>query len=130
MTKRTRTPLKATKREDDLSELLESSDLSLPSAGEQPQEVAPVAEQAAQAEEPKPEPQKPAKAPAAPKKKPRGIDPYKGSTKLDAYAAPQVVEAIKWLAAEDGRSQGFIVRKYLDIEGLLADARAAGFEEE
>ncbi|WP_444919333.1 hypothetical protein ACJJID_00065 (plasmid) [Microbulbifer sp. CnH-101-G] len=129
MTKRTRPSLKPAGGEG-LTDLLKSSGLGQLQDNEQPQEAAPAAEQAAPAEEPKPEPQKPAKAPAAPKKKPRGIDPYKGSTKLDAYAAKELVDAVKWLCAEEERSIGFIVRRYLDIEGLLADARAAGFEEE
>ncbi|WP_445362035.1 hypothetical protein ACJJIQ_00200 (plasmid) [Microbulbifer sp. ANSA003] len=129
MTKRTRTPLKATQRGEDLSDLLESSDLSLPSAGEQPQEAAPAAEPVQAAPAPTPAAEQPAKAPAAPKKR-RGKDPYKGSAKLDAYTTQEVVDAIKWLAAEDDRSIGFVVRKYLDIDGLLADAREAGFQEE
>lgn len=128
-TKRTRTPLKATQRGEDLTDLLESSDLNLPKAAPEPQKAVPAAEPAQEAPVPRQAAEKPHKAPAAPTKR-RGKDLYKGSTKLDAYAAPEVVEAIKWLAAEDDRSIGFIVRKYLDINGLLADARAAGFEEE
>ncbi len=122
--KRVRTPLKTTMRGEDISDLLESSDLNLPKATQEPL----TTESTLEVIKTKQTTGGPAKT-LVTNKKPRGIDPYKGSTKLDAYAAQKVVEAIKWLAAEDGRSQGFIVRKYLDIEGLFRDACAGGFEE-
>lgn len=125
--KKTRTPLK---RGGDNS-LAELVDLGLPEA--QPEAPQPTA---APEVEPVPslaeeKPAKPAPAPArkkTPSKKPKGSDPYKGKAKIDAYATPEVVAAIKYLAADDDRSQGYIVRKYLDIDAMLADAKAAGFE--
>ncbi|WP_444891791.1 hypothetical protein ACJJIE_00060 (plasmid) [Microbulbifer sp. TRSA001] len=129
MTKRTRPSLKPAGGEG-LNDLLKSSGLGKldkeEKAPEPTQEAAPVQEAPALA----PAPEKPAKAAAAAPKKRRGIDPHKGSTKLDAYASKELVDAVKWLCAEEERSIGFIVRKYLDTDRLLADAREAGFQEE
>ena len=92
-----------------------------------PEKPAPALTEGRTRQAPKPDTgQRPTAPPPA--AKPAGGDPYKGGAKLDAYTTPQVVAAIKHLAASDDRSQGYIVRKYLDINGLLADAAAAGFD--
>ena len=129
--KKTRAPIK---RSGD-NTLADLAGLQLPTAAPEPAEEPTPAP--AEKVEPVPalaeqRPEKPAPAvarkPSAKPKKPKGSDPYKGKAKIDAYATPEVVAAIKYLAADDDRSQGYIVRKYLDIDAMLADAKAAGFE--
>ena len=126
--KKTRAPIK---RSGD-NTLAELTGLNLPSAAA-PQPAAeptPAVEPVPALAEPRPQQpaQTPARATAPRAKKPAGGDPYKGKAKINAYATAEVVAAIEYLAAADDRSQGYIVRKYLDIDGMLADARAAGFD--